>query len=164
MQPPDLRMSTFIMVCHPSAALHPVTVRSYCAIKFCVSSVGSTTAGANPTVPQSCRAILSLQVLVLCSCITGPVHSLSGAGDGNNSGLRKPDVVELHAGPQTGKFSCFVCTALLRQALPTTSEPAFCLMPLLYFLKSLPKVGSLRVGPSRSHAMQRRAPVLTMRL
>ena len=73
-------------------------------------------------------------------------------------------MVELHAGPQTGKSSCFVRTALLRQALPTTSEPAPCLMHLLYFLKSLPKVGSLRVGPGGSHAMQHRAPVLTMRL
>ena len=73
-------------------------------------------------------------------------------------------MVELHAGPQTGDFSCSVCMALLRQALPTTSELAPCLMHLLYLLKSLPKVQSLSVNPSGSHAMQHRPPVLMLRL
>ena len=75
-----------------------------------------------------------MQVLALCICIAGPVHTLTGAGDGNNSGLRKPDVIELHAGPQTSESSCFACTALMCQATPTISKSAFRLIHFLYSL------------------------------
>ncbi len=61
----------------------------------------------------------AVQALTVLLCGSSTVRCLSGASNGNTSGIRKPEVVELPAGPGSGNH-------VLMALVPVMTLPCTC--------------------------------------
>lgn len=77
-------------------------------------------------------AVQALAVLLYSS---STIKCLSGASNGNTSGIRKPEIVELPAGPGSGMQTLtlympailiFTCTSAMHHSTPTSLVSPLC--------------------------------------